>query len=260
MSKFHRKIQIVSLATGLFVGCAPSPSQMQKLLEDHPEILTSAIEKNPEKILMSIQAAAKAAEKAMRDKSGQEEVERLNKEMANPLKPTLPEDRAYRGVSGAPITIVAYSDFQCPFCKRGFAVIEQVLKEYDGKVRYLHKNLPLPMHPMAMPAAKRFEAIAMQDAKKAFQFHDALFNNQNQLYNDGEKYMDGLAKKLGVNVAKMKTDMESSTVANRIKSDSAEAQQYGISGTPGYIVNGVSIRGAYPLENFKEIIEKTMKK
>ena len=240
-------------------ACAPNAEQLRKTFEAHPEILTGAIEKHPEEFMTAIQKASQLAQGKAQENAAKEEETRVARELATPLKPELTKDRAARGDEAAPILIVEYSDFQCPYCKRGFDTVEQVRKTYGSKVRFVFKNLPLPFHPMAMPAAKRFEAIAMQGADKAYRFHDLVFASQDKLGTDGEKFLDAMAKKAGADLTKMKKDMESDKVAESIKADQAEAQKFGISGTPGFVVNGVSIRGAYPFETFKEIIDKSLK-
>jgi len=250
------KLSLLALSFGLF-GCA-SESQIKAVLEKNPDILFSVIEKNPDKFMDVVQKAAQAAQKKGQEDAEREERERVENEMKNPLQPEWANDRAIRGPADAPIAIVEYSDFQCPFCAKGFAVVEKILEAYPGKVKFMFKNLPLPMHPLAMPASERFEAIALQDAEKAYKFHDEVFRNQRKLGADGEKFLDALAAKVGANVAKMKKDMKSDKVKARIDADMAEAEKFGISGTPGFIVAGVSVRGAYPFETFKEIIDKKL--
>lgn len=250
------KLALFIVAMGLS-ACA-SESQIKSVLEKNPEILFSAIEKNPEKFMETVQKAAQQAQRKGQEEQEKEEKARVENEMKNPLTPDLPADRAYKGAADAPITVVEYSDFQCPYCERGFRVVQQILKAYPGKVRFLFKNLPLPMHPLAMPASQRFEAIALQDAAKAYKFHDEVFANQSKLNSGGEKWMDSVAAKVGANVAQMKKDMDSDKVKARIEADMAEAEKYGISGTPGFVVAGVSVRGAYPFETFKEIIDKKL--
>ncbi len=245
---------------GLVFGCASSPTQLKKTLEDHPEILVNAIEKHPELIFPAIQEASQRNDAILQEQADKNEANRVVKDLANPLKPILAEGRAYRGNKDAPILIVEYSDFQCPYCGKGFETMKQVQKEYPGKVRFLFKNLPLSFHPLAMPAAKRFEAIVLQSPEKAYKYHDTIFSHQNKLSADGEAYMDQVAKSLGVNMAKMKKDMEGEVVTGRIQADMQEAKKFNIEGTPGFIVNGVSMRGAYPFSHFKEIIEKTTAK
>ncbi len=238
-------------------GCT-SESQIKSVLEKNPDILFSAIEKNPDKFMEVVQKASMAAQRKQQEDQEKEERERVENEMKNPLTPEWADGRATIGSKDAPIQIVEYSDFQCPFCSRGYATLKQVLKAYPGKIRFMFKNLPLPMHPLAMPAAQRFEAIALQDVNKAYKFHDTIFENQQKMNAGGEKYLDSIAAKVGANVAQMKKDMEGDKGKERIEADMKEAEKYGISGTPGFIVNGVSVRGAYPFGHFKDIIDKKL--
>ncbi|MBI4405297.1 MAG: thioredoxin domain-containing protein, partial [Deltaproteobacteria bacterium] len=155
-----------------------------------------------------------------------------------------------------PIVVVTYSDFQCFYCKKGFETIEQLRNKYKGKIVFVFKHLPLSVHPWAMPAAKRFEAIALQNPQKAYLYHDELFKNQESIESGGESFLDETAKKLKVDMAKMKKDMESDSVQKQIDADMAEAKSFGIEGTPGFIVMGVSLKGAYPIETFEYVINR----
>lgn len=242
----------------LLAGCA-SESQIRGVLEKHPDLVFNAIEKNPDKFMEVAQKASQAAQVKMQEEAEKEEEARKAHEAANPLKPVITPDRAAQGSPSAPIQIVEYSDFQCPYCGRGYSTLEQVLKAYPGKIHFVFKNLPLTqLHPMAMPAAKRFEAIALQSAEKAYKYHDEVFQNQEKLNEEGEKFLDAAAKKAGANLARMKKDMESKKVKDRIEADVKEAESFGISGTPGFIINGQSLRGAYPFPAFKQIIDKQL--
>lgn len=230
------------------------------MLEDNPEILFSVIEKHPDKFMESVQKAARQAQQKAQESEMQNEQARMEEELKNPKQPEIGSDHAIYGNKSAPITIVEYSDFQCPYCQRGYNTMKEVFKKHGDKVRFVFKNLPLPNHPMAMPAAKRFVAISMQSHEKAYKFHDMVFEKQERLNSDGEKFLDEAATKAGANIAKMKKDMASDKVDNLIKADTQEANKYGISGTPGFVVGGVSVKGAYPLETFDKIIEKLLKK
>ena len=112
---------------------------------------------------------------------------------------------------------------------------------------------------MAMPAAKRFEALLLSDAKKAERFYSEVFEHQSELGgNKAEKYLDSAVQKVGGNVAKIKKEIQSEKIAKAIADDTQEASTFSISGTPGFVVEGISIRGAYPFENFKEIIDRRL--
>jgi predicted DsbA family dithiol-disulfide isomerase len=104
-----------------------------------------------------------------------------------------------------------------------------------------------------MPAAQYFEAAALQSREKAWQFHDRLFQEQEKLSPD---FFKQVAKELGLDVARLEKDAASPAIAERIKADIAEAERFGIQGTPGYIIDGVPLRGAYPINYFEEIIRQ----
>ena len=247
---------LAAAATALS-ACAPNASQLRATIEKDPDILFNAIEKNPDKFMAVMSKVEMAARSKASENQAKEEEERFNRELANPVQAEIASDRAAKGKSDAPITIVEYTDFQCPYCGRGFETMKQVLNAYPGKIRLIYKSLPLPFHPMARPAAQRFEAIALQDVSKAWKFHDEVFGNQDKL-SGGEKYLDSVVKKVGADLAKVKKDMTSEKVSSRIASDTAEAGKFGITGTPGFLVAGVSVRGAYPFETFKKIIDKKL--
>jgi len=186
------------------------------------------------------------------------EAEQREKDFKSPKKPKLSKDRAVLGSLSAPIVIVAYSDFQCPYCSRGANTIEEVRKKYGKKVAFVFKHLPLPFHSMAQPAAEYFEAIAIQDPKKAYQFHDQVFKNQEKLQSEGENLLNEISKNVGADLARLKKDRNGPLVKKRIEEDKKEAQEFDIQGTPGFIVAGVALKGAYPIAAFEEIIEKRL--
>jgi protein-disulfide isomerase len=237
-------------------GCT-STSQIKQTLQDNPDLIFDAIEKNPQKfaeVMQKVQESQQALAAAEAEKQMKEQ---LDKDLKNPKEAEVGPDRATLGSVTAPIRIIEYSDFQCPYCQRGFETVEALKEKYKGQIFFVLKHLPLEFHPLALPAAKRFEAIAMQDSKKAYAFHDEVFRNQQVFTSKGETYLDQVAKKLKVNVAKMKKDMNSKEVLDRIASDKAEASKFGIQGTPGYLVNGITVKGAYPQSYFEQIILAT---
>ncbi len=248
-------------ATMSLSSCAPSAPQLKKVMEDNPDILYSVIQKDPKKFLDVVNEAAQKARAQEEERFAQEEVKAREEEFKNPKQAVIEEGRAFQGPKDAPVTIVEYSDYQCPFCKRGHATMEQVLKEYPGKVRVVFKNFPIErIHPLALPASQMYEAIALQDIEKAAKFKAEIFNGQEELNAKGMAFIEASAKKVGANVAKAKKDMEGEEVKKRIDADRAEAEKFGFSGTPGYLVNGVSLKGAYPLDEFKKVIDQHLAK
>jgi protein-disulfide isomerase len=160
-----------------------------------------------------------------------------------------------KGAKDALVTIVQFSDFQCPFCSRVEPTIDQIMKDYAGKVRVAWRNLPLPFHDKAKPAA--IAAMAANAQGKFWQMHEKLFKNQSALAAaDLEKY----AQEIGLNMAKFKAAFEDKKIAEAIDADAAMGGKIGARGTPAFFVNGHFLSGAQPLERFKSVIDEELKK
>lgn len=156
-----------------------------------------------------------------------------------------------KGPADAKVTIIEFSDFQCPYCKRGADTMAEVMKAYPKDVKVAFKNLPLPFHKDARPAAQA--ALAAGKQGKFWEMHDALFENQRSL---SKEFYLAKAKELGLNVDQFTKDMESDEIKKQIDADSELGAKNGIQGTPGFFVNGVAVRGAYPFDHFKGIIDR----
>lgn len=253
------KILGASLLALAITNCAPSAKQIKEAVEKDPSIVFVAIEKDPEKFIEVVNKAAQEAQKKSQEKMMAEEGTKRDEEFKNPLKPEIDETRVIFGKKDAKITIIEYSDFQCPYCSKGYQTVEQVIKAYPNDVRVIYKHLPLDFHPMAMPAAQYFEAIAMQDQKKAEKFYHAVFENQGDLGTKKEAFLKDIAKKVGADQKRIDKDIKDEKVAQIIAKDMEEAKKFNFSGTPGFLINGVSLRGAYPFPEFKEIVDRHLK-
>lgn len=161
-----------------------------------------------------------------------------------------------KGPADAPITVVEFSDFECPFCKRGAATVDELMKAYPGKVKLVYKNRPLNFHKQARPAAKA--ALAAHAQGKFFEYYHELFTNQQRL--SEPTFYEETAKKLGLDVAKWKTAMESAAVEEQIKADEKIADSLGVNGTPSFFINGVNLQGAQPLPEFKRVVDRWLTK
>jgi protein-disulfide isomerase len=233
-----------------------SRADLQKALEANPDLVLSALKKTDK--MKFFEHIVESQQEFQRNKAKEEakrEEQERERSFKNPLKPELGANVRARGNANAPITIVEYSDFQCPYCTQGYKNLEQLRKTHGDKLRVVFKNVPLNpnYHPQAMPAAQWFEALALQSPDKAWAFHDTLFENQGKL---GEDYFKLLTKDLGLDVAKAAKDAKSEAVQKKIEADVLEAKKFGIEGTPAYLINGVPLRGAYPIQAFEEIIAK----
>ena len=166
-------------------------------------------------------------------------------------------DDPSRGPAGAKLTVVLFSDFQCPFCARVEPTVKQVEQAYPGAVRVVWKHQPLPatMHPQARPAAEAAEAARAQG--KFWEMHERLFEHQRELSAD---LYPRLARELGLDVARFEKDLAAHAGAARIDEDQREAGQVGANATPTFFVNCRRVEGAYPFESLKPILAEEVKK
>lgn len=241
-----------------FFSCAPNATQLKQTVENDPSIIFAAIEKAPAQFMEAVMKAQQEFQRISGEKSQQEEMRQREAEFKTPLKPEIEPHRVVFGNKSAPITIVEYSDFQCPYCSKGFQTIQLIKKEYGDKVKIIFKHLPLEMHPQAMPAARYFEAIAEQSPDQAEKFHDIIFKNQSELTEKGEVYLKKVVQKMDLDMKKLDIALKSKKINQQISKDMDEAKKFNLSGTPGFIINGVSLRGAYPFSAFKEIIDRKL--
>ena len=162
-----------------------------------------------------------------------------------------------KGPVDAKVTIVEYSDFQCPFCSRAFNTMDkQVLKDYGDKVRFYYKHYPLPFHPFAKPAAIAAECAKQQRPEAFWKLYSDFFENQGQMTpeNVKEKSTEFL-QGTGIDMAKWNDCFDNKRSAPAVDAQMAEGTSVGVTGTPGFIINGRLVSGAQPYENFKNIID-----
>lgn len=168
-----------------------------------------------------------------------------------------------RGNPNGPVTIVEFSDFQCPYCSRGADTMEQVLEKYGEDVKFVFKHFPLNFHPWAKPAAIASHCAGLQDHDAFWTLHDKYFEDQKEI-NPGnvlaksKEYLAGSDIDMGKwsICAENKESEEYKAAAKVVDEDMALGQQLGVSGTPGFFVNGQFLNGAVPLAQFEPLIEK----
>ncbi len=162
------------------------------------------------------------------------------------------------GPADAPVTIVTFSDFECPFCGRVLPTLKELENTYGKKIRLVWRNQPLPFHQNAMPAAiAAMEAFEQGKADKFWAMHDKLFENRSALSTDD---LVNYGKQLGLDTAKLRTAIETKKHEKTIKADQEVAAEIGARGTPSFFINGRVLRGAQPVDKFKEIIDDELKR
>jgi protein-disulfide isomerase len=182
-------------------------------------------------------------------------VEQLKKEMnvEVTLKPPRVEVAAEgpsRGPTTAPVTIVEFSDFECPYCSKAEETVQKVMKAYDGKVRLVYRDFPLPFHPQAQKAAEAAQCAG--DQGKYWEMHEKLFANQQALQPVALK---GYAKDLKLDQSKFDQCLDSGDKAKVVDANRKAGEKVGVTGTPAFFVNGYLLTGAQPFEEFKTLID-----
>ena len=165
------------------------------------------------------------------------------------------KDDHIRGDFNAPITLVEFSDFECPFCERHYPTLNKILSDYKGKVRLVYKHFPLGFHPNAQKAAEASECADEQG--KFWEYHDKIFENQSSgLSLDKFKQW---AKDLGLDTQRFNACLDSGKYAQKVQADYQEGLQKGVNGTPATFINGQLVSGALPYDSFKQIIDSILK-
>lgn len=161
-----------------------------------------------------------------------------------------------KGSKDAKVTMIEFSDFECPFCGRHFLqTYPQIVKNYvdTGKMNFMFMDFPLSFHPSAQKAAESAEAVRAQLGDTGYwQMHDKLYSNQESLSIENYKKW---ARELGVDGEQFDKDLDSGKYAGAVKSDMNIGQAAGVSGTPAFFINGKSIVGACPYSTFKQAID-----
>ncbi len=164
-------------------------------------------------------------------------------------------DGPSKGAEKAPVTIVEFSDFQCPYCSRAETTVNEVMARYKDKVRLVYRDFPLPFHENAEKAAEA--AHCAGDQGKYWEMHGRLFANQQAL---DVKALKGYARDLGLDQAKFDKCLDSGAKAKLVEANKKAGEEAGVSGTPAFFVNGMMISGAQPVENFSTLIDGELAK
>jgi protein-disulfide isomerase len=158
------------------------------------------------------------------------------------------------GPADAPVTIIEFSDYQCPYCQTWYLqTFNQLLANYPDQIRFVYRDLPLPMHAEAIPAAEAAHCAGEQGVY--WKFHDALFSGRYPL---GRTAYEQYAADLGLDMAAFTTCLDDHRYQEEVKADAADATRVGLNGTPSFVINGRSLIGALPYNDFKIIIDEEL--
>lgn len=204
---------------------------------------------------LEVELKKEAIDKWIAEKTSKEPVEIY---MTKPERPTFEVelgDAPFKGGKNAKVTIIEFSDFQCPFCAKGASIMDEVVKKYGNKVKVAYKNFPLPFHQQARPASMAALCAGDQNDAKFWDMYKRMFEDQQGLTTAG---LEAKALEGGLNIEKFKECMAQEKFAAHIERDMAQGQILGVKSTPTFFVNGVMVTGAQPIEAFSEIIDEQL--
>ncbi len=236
-----RAVYALNNIVGSCVPCMDQQYSMGKCLERAPKLLDKSMCANMPRL------ARRVVRMARQEKSPDDI--RAGAEFSQPWLPIEPGDAPSKGRADAPITLIEYSDFQCPYCKKAQPNIKALEAKYGDKLRVVFMNQPLAMHKMARPAA--LAALAADKQGKFWEYHDAIFAAEGL---DDAKLVT-LAGQVGLDVPRWEKDRASTEVDAAVAADAARAEKWKITSTPTFLVNGYKVKGAQPPEFFDRIIE-----
>lgn len=174
--------------------------------------------------------------------------------LSRPTVDVSADDDPWRGGKDAKVTIIEFTDYQCPFCARARPTVKQVLDTYGDKVKYVLRDFPLSFHPQAQKAAEGAQCAGDQD--KYWEYSDKLWANIKALdVPNLKKY----AKEVGLDQDKFNKCLDDGKYTAEVKKDMADGSKAGVSGTPSFFINGQMITGARPFQQFKEIIDMELR-
>ena len=157
------------------------------------------------------------------------------------------------GPAAAPIELVEFSDFQCPYCFAAGPALKQVFSTYGDRIRFVYRNFPLSNHPNARPAAEAAQCANEQG--KFWPYHDRLFADQKRL---SEEDLKRTAADLGLDAARFNACVDSHKYKDAVDTDIRDGEDAGVTGTPAFFINGRLLSGAQPFEAFKRVIDEEL--
>ena len=175
------------------------------------------------------------------------------------------DDNPFLGNPNAKVTVIEFSDFQCPFCRKFYTdTLPQIKKDYidTSKIKFVYRDFPLSFHPGAVPAAEGAECARDQD--KFWEMHDAIFDEQGKLGSGTVQFTADDVKKwaanIGLNTSKFNQCLDSGKYKQEVEKDLADGSAAGVNGTPATFINGRLVSGAQPFTAFKVVIDEELKK
>lgn len=210
------------------------------------KLVLEVIRENPKVVYQAVSDYARQErEQARRQK--------LERSFSERVKISVDPSDPVKGPVDAAITIVEFTDFQCPYCARGAGVIDDLFEQYPGKLKLVFKNNPLKFHKLAVPAAKA--ALAAHRQGKFWPYYNLLFDNSSDLT---PGLFITIAEQLELDTQRFNRDRDSDQIAAQIAGARQQALAHGFTATPTFVINGVVVVGAQQLDYFKAVVDRLL--
>lgn len=257
MKKFFFGVALAAtmvLAGGALPACAANAGStedaVRRILRENPEIILDVLRQNSEAVLDIAQQGSNLRRKHNLETQWRDDLEKK--------KDVRLEGRPVLGNPDAKVKIIAFSDFTCHYCGQASKTIDAILKEYGDDVAMVFKHLPLDEKGAGGQASAYFVAIAGQDEGKAWDFYKKMYDNRERLLSEGEPFIRETVQSLGLDMKKLQRDLQSKRVQDILAQDQEDGQKLGVEGTPYILVNNLVVRGALPLELFKDAVDMAL--
>ena len=213
-----------------------SEEDLAKALKENPDLLLDVLRQNQREFYAILESAASKRRR-------QDAREAMLENLKDLKTPVVEEDRVLKGDPKASVTIVEFSDYQCPYCKVASQALAEAMKEMGKDVRLIFKNYPLNMHKSATLAAYYYEAVFLQSRGLARKFHKELFAKQEELDKIGDAGIRQMAIDLGADPDRLEKDLRNPIIRERLTKDAEEFRALGYKGVPVILINGLQVGG-----------------
>jgi protein-disulfide isomerase len=253
------KLWTVSLFCLLFctaTACAASQPEeefarmLRQALKKHPEIVLDLLRDNSESVLDIAQQGSNIRRKKNMETQWREDLKQ-------PKSVTI-VNRPALGPANAPVTIIAFSDFTCSYCQQAAEVLDRIIRARPHDVRVIFKHMPYGKDSPARLAAEYFVAASFQNDRAPWLLHNSFFAEPEKLAAEGQNFLAKAAEQAGLDMKKLTADLKSKKVNTIIEEDQADAKKLSVEGTPYFLVNNLTIRGAVPYDLFNAAVDMAL--
>ncbi len=225
---------------------------LERILQERPDLIINVLRENSEIVLDIAQEGSSKRRKRNLESQWRKDME-IPKNINIDGRPVL-------GPKNAPITVVEFSDFTCPYCAQAAANLKKLMEVYKGKIKLIFKHTPLSSGPISVLASEFVIAAGFQSEEKAWKLYYACFEKREQLLEKGEVFLKEEAASIGLDVVKLMRDAKAKKTKEILEQDLADAKKLNVEGTPYFVVNDAIVRGALPLELFKSVFDLALTK